>query len=235
VALVDHCTRTDGAAWPFGARPRGRRRRPEENPTSEGVQGVSPEAVGTADWVIEPLQIGAVDTPVIRYVGPPTGPATKNIQPASGGTSEEVRDSELAQLEAAANARDERALASLVERMDWPARPAEDYVRAVRLALSAGAHLVARRMAVRGHQDHPGDPVLAQMARILAPPKATRLGAPADPILGANRDWFVEHGAEYRGQWVAVKAGRLLGHAPSLAELQEIVPNWREATVTRVS
>ena len=140
----------------------------------------------------------------------------------------------MAQLEYAAEAGDERAFWVAVQAIDWSNRSPEDFMRAVRLALQAGAHLTARHIALDGAKRYPGHAELQKVARVLAPPKATRSSRPPDPTLKANRDWFVAHRAEYRGQWVAVKNGELLGAEATIQELQARVPDWRTATITQI-
>ncbi len=39
--------------------------------------------------------------------------------------------------------------------------------------------------------------------------------------LEASYRWFDEHAVEYKGQWVAVRTGILLGSAPTLHKLYE--------------
>jgi hypothetical protein len=50
---------------------------------------------------------------------------------------------------------------------------------------------------------------------------------PGRPIPGA-REWLNEHWGEYWGEWVAVRDGKLLGHASTLAELEEKVGDIRK-------
>lgn len=235
MALVDHGIRTEGAASLFGALQWGFGRAAEEAGTSKGLQGVPVDATGTVDWFVECL--GSREGEARRDVWHRghTVPVTVEIVFDSTGTSDGNGDDEMAQLDAGAEHGDRRELVLALREMDWSGRPAEDHARGIRLALAAGAHLIAREMAVEGRERYPDHPTLQRMARILAPPRASRAGRPADPTVRANRDWFEKHGAEYRGQWVAVREGRLLGHAPSFARLKEVVLNWRKATVTPVA
>jgi len=72
------------------------------------------------------------------------------------------------------------------------------------------------------------------MVRILAPDKVKSTPRPPDSSVRANRNWFANYSAEYRGQWVAIKDGHLLGAASTLQALKTKVPDWQAATVTRI-
>lgn len=122
----------------------------------------------------------------------------------------------MASLESAAVAGDERAFLTAKNAIDWEARSAADFLRAVQSALSAGAHMAARNLAAQGAQRFPDHPQLVKFARILAPPRVFR--APAQPNAGvrANRDWMMAYGTHYRGQWVALREGQLLAVGDSL-------------------
>jgi hypothetical protein len=47
--------------------------------------------------------------------------------------------------------------------------------------------------------------------------------------------WFDNHADQYRGQWVAVREGQLLGVAASLDELTPIIGEGEDATSTIVT
>lgn len=103
--------------------------------------------------------------------------------------------------------------------IDWSERPAEDYVRAVYLALNSGAHLVARNLAMQGAERYPADAELQKMAYVLAPPKVTVSKLPPKPGIRADRDWLQANWDTYKGKWVALRNGELLGVADSLDDL----------------
>jgi hypothetical protein len=127
----------------------------------------------------------------------------------------------LRHLEDAAKRGDERAFLCTLDQTDWLNKSAEDYVYAIQLALQAGAHLAARRIANDGLSQYPQNATLQKYARGLAPPVVVARNLPANPTLRANREWLKTHSEEYRGQWVAVRNGELLGAASSLKELTE--------------
>ena len=140
----------------------------------------------------------------------------------------------IAMLEITAETGDETAFVQAASEIDWSQRPATDFARAVRSALAAGAHLLARKLADYGHRLYPPYEELAKMAHILAPPRAMRANLPPDPSVRANLEWMRTHAVEYRGQWVALKDGVLLATAPTARELKDKLPTTDGLFLTRV-
>ena len=56
---------------------------------------------------------------------------------------------------------------------------------------------------------------------------------PGRPVPGAM-EWLKEHWGEYPGEWVAVRDGKLLGHAATLDELKRQIGSLRVALVTQM-
>ena len=152
------------------------------------------------------------------------------------GLSTDSIDPEMGRLESAAKNGDEPALIQAANAIDWSGRPAEDYLRAIRLALTAGAHLKARKLSAQGMQQYPQHAELQQFARILAAPKILPDHPPADPSIRLNRDWLMAHFEDFRGRWVALKAGQLLGQALTFEELIAVIgdPQGKHILITRV-
>jgi hypothetical protein len=150
-------------------------------------------------------------------------------------TSDLYPDVQMAQLETAAVSMDEQCFADICQQIDWDSRNAEEHSRVVRLALKAGAHPTARELARDGIQRYPQDAALQKMVRVLYPPAAEKIDRVSDSTIRENLDWFVHNSTSYRGKWVAVQSGRLLGSADTLEELKVIVPGWRQATLTRIT
>lgn len=140
----------------------------------------------------------------------------------------------MARLKNAAKAGDERAFLDALKLITWQNRTPTDFMRAVRLALEAGAHLAARQLATEGAERHPNDPQLQKYACLLAPPKVVPSKVRSDrEQRKANREWLKVHGGEYRGQWVAVHNGELLGASDSLEELTKRVGDTGGVLLTR--
>lgn len=135
-------------------------------------------------------------------------------------------------LEAAAAAIDEQVFLRELDKLDKAMLAAGDFVRLIKLSLEIGFDLLARRLSAEGHATFPDDELLAKYARILAPPKILGRAPAAGPELEANRGWLKTHGKEYRGQWVAVRNGELLGAATELAELVPLLHDRENVLVT---
>ena len=125
----------------------------------------------------------------------------------------------LVSLQKAARANDLRSFVVATEVVDWTACEPKDFIRAVGLALSLGGFALARDIAENGHRRYPNHPGLTRYASVLAPPRILRDDAPADPSIANNEAWLRKHAHEFRGRWVAVKDGELLGSADVLADL----------------
>jgi hypothetical protein len=171
--------------------------------------------------------------PNVQIENPPRAEVVRRVRPLPTVLVSAENDA-MARMESAAATGDERAFLAAKDALDWETRPAEDFLRAVQLALSAGAHMAARNLAAQGAARHPNDANLQKYARILAPPRVLRSDAPPHPGLRANRDWLMTCGDKYRGQWVALHQGTLLGAADSLAALKELIGDTNNILLTKV-
>ena len=159
-----------------------------------------------------------------RGTRPPVGKKTSRARPKDG----------MARLEAAAHASDEMAFLDARRAIDWSKRPAHDFTQAVRWALEAGAYRAATLLATEGAERFPRHAELAKMARILAPPRVIRSDLPPDPSVADNMNWLRAHRDEYRGQWVALRAGALLGTGDSFGELADRIADIKGVLITMV-
>ncbi len=143
----------------------------------------------------------------------------------------DAQENILSSLESAAQAQDERTYYSLLEKIDWEQRPAGDYVRAIRSALLIGAFITARSLSMEGMEQHPDDEIIKGYAAWFAPAKARiveRSKASSEQFT-ADRDWLREHSDSYRGRWVALRSGELLGVADSPKQLiEQIDEAWSQ-------
>jgi hypothetical protein len=203
--------------------------------TGGSSAGVHPSSPGTVSW-------GNYSPPFRRMGLDPafnTGVTGSAVTPSPyllEQTSATNPDDEMALLTVASEKVDELAFIQAANTIDWSRRSTEDYLRAVRLALSAGAYVMASKLSAQGAAQYPGYSELQKFARLLAPPKILPNTEPPNPTLRLNRDWLMAHGIEYRGRWVALKAGQLLGQAPTLSELIEITgdPKGKHILLTQV-
>lgn len=130
----------------------------------------------------------------------------------------------LTHLEVTANAGDESAFLVGLENIKWQGLTAPEFVKAIKLAFKAGAFTAARKIAHEGMRYHPDNAdvqkyynILNPVTRVVGMTSATRHNA------GANRAWLKENAGKYRGQWLALRDGELLGVSPSLDTLTEEV------------
>ncbi len=185
----------------------------------------------TIVWIILPvveIRGRRSPSPVVA-----TGPSEASISPAVLDATEDRGDG-MALLEIAAETGDEIAFVQAASEIDWPRRSAAEFARAVRLALAAGAHLLARTLAARGARLYTDHQELRKMARLLAPPRIVRADLPPDPSIQANRAWLQAHTNEYRGQWVALRSGQLLAVGSTAQELKAQLENIEGVLLARV-
>lgn len=149
-------------------------------------------------------------------------------------TSASAPDYLMALLAYAAEQGNEAAFAAAYRRIDWAMRPADDFLRAVRWALAAGAHGAARQLALQGAQRYADHAELQKYARVLAPPRVIRRDLPPRPDLRANRDWIMQHADEYRGKWIALRNGQLLATADSFGALADRFDSPQGILLTRI-
>jgi hypothetical protein len=138
-------------------------------------------------------------------------------------------------LEATAQATDRRVFLEQLEGVDWAAHPADDLLRAIQLALSMNLVWPARDLAEQGMRLFPDHEPLRRAMRVFEPPtvRMTR-GTPLKGVKESH-DWLRTHAHEYRGQWIAVNQGRLLGAAHTLDELRPMIDQVEQPRSTIVT
>lgn len=129
-----------------------------------------------------------------------------------------------------------RTFVNVVEMVDWSVRRPDELTAAIDLALREERPTLAKGLAQLGRELFPHHERIKLAARVLAPGSARSTSLPAVEGLSASRRWLREHADEYRGQWVVVRRGELVGVAPSLEEMGTIVDPEEGANllVTRV-
>ncbi len=121
---------------------------------------------------------------------------------------------------------------------DWAAQAPDDLLRAIQLALSLNLIWPARELAEQGMRLFPGHEPLRRAARVFEP-RTVRITRGGTPLKGikASHNWLRDHAHEYRGQWIAVNQGQLLGAARTLDELRPVIDRAddpRSTIVTKV-
>ena len=133
-------------------------------------------------------------------------------------------------LVATTQAGDVRGFLNAYYAMDWSGQSPEILVRVIRLALQVGAHVAARQLAKLGHESYPDHAILEQLYSIFFSSLPGRW-SPARPDVAANMKWMKLHANEYRGQWIALKNGSLLGAARAFSDLIAITGNVKNTGV----
>jgi hypothetical protein len=139
----------------------------------------------------------------------------------------------LAQLEEAANQRNEFAFVTALESVRLTNRTESQVASIIKLALKAGAYLAARHVAEYGVARYPHSDELQQHFLALAPPQRASRIIPHNPAFQANRQWLNDHALEYNGKWVALRAGELLGASNSFDELFNRIGRSKDTLFTR--
>ena len=207
-------------------------------PTSGSYSAISRETEATIDSKIMAGTDPAVQvTPFPRFAVGTADMFVVHSPPSvqiTTDTPSTTADYEMAQLESAAAVGDEQAFLASHMAIDWQSRSAEDLIRAVRLALAAGAFMAARNLSAEGAARYLGNAELAKYARVLAPPQVTVAHRPPDTSWRANREWLQAHRSKYRGQWVALRNGELLATAKSGRELFTEITDREGILITTV-
>jgi hypothetical protein len=116
-----------------------------------------------------------------------------------------------------------------LESIDWATRRPEELGAAIDLALREEMTALAIELAQLGKRLYPHHERIQRAARVLAPPIARPTRLPPAQGLKASRQWLREHASEYRGRWVAVRDGELLGAASSMSELDTVIDRGEDA------
>jgi hypothetical protein len=187
-----------------------------------------------SDWEIAESVTEYRGRPPLVPVPPEeTGPSTVVSIPSVFGVTA-VHTDELDALVLAAEQGSEDLFVRAATQIEWRRRSAQEFIRGVRLALAAGAHLFARQLSARGSMLYPDEPELRKMARVLAPPRVVRSDLPSEPSLAADRAWLRANHARYRGQWIALCQGNLVASADTFSDLRSRVDSTDGLLLTRV-
>jgi hypothetical protein len=154
---------------------------------------------------------------------------------SQGETSTATQEPLLLAIEAAEAGEDRHALIALAEQVDWRRHP-EELIRAIQASLFLDMVLLARELADEGRRVFPNDKRLEQWAIVLAPPKIVGTRPASGDAIGLEEShkWFQNNSAKYKGQWVAVRRGELLGVAPTLKALYDQIGHDKKTPDTIV-
>ncbi len=109
-------------------------------------------------------------------------------------------------------------------------RSAEEAIQTIRDALATGHPALARQLAMDGAQTYPDHTELQKFDHILAPPTVGEPTPTTEEVRSARKAhhaWIKAHWPEYRGHWIALRAGQLLHASPSIDDLIKTVGQVR--------
>ncbi|NTW04154.1 MAG: hypothetical protein HGA19_23265 [Oscillochloris sp.] len=132
-------------------------------------------------------------------------------------------------------AQDREGFAAAISRILWKHQPVDAITGAIDLALSLDLPKQAAAVARAGLTRFPDDPRFRQAARVLEPPVVRSTPAPHAGGLSASQGWLRDHAAPYRGQWVVVREGQLLGAAPDLGSLRTLIERENDPATTIIT
>ena len=145
-----------------------------------------------------------------------------------------LRKSALVELEKASENADHRTFALLTRTIDWSTHGAAELTRALDLALALDMVPLSRDLALRGSRLFPEDQRVQQAMAVLAPPVVVGTYPAQETNLETSQQWLEEHASQYKGQWIAVQNGMLLGSAPTLQALHRQIGPARQTSQTMV-
>jgi hypothetical protein len=137
--------------------------------------------------------------------------------------STDKQESLLTAIEEAAAREDRHAIITLVKQVDWRNHHPDELIRVIQSCTFLDMVLLARELADEGRRVFPSDKKIEQWAIVLAPAKVigTRPASGNTIGLEASHRWFQNNSSKYKGQWIAVRHGELLGVAPTLKGLYD--------------
>jgi hypothetical protein len=151
-------------------------------------------------------------------------------------TATDTHEPLLLAIEEAETREDRHALIILAKQVDWRRRRPKELIRAIQASLFLDMVLLARELADKGRRVFPNDKRMEQWAIVLAPPKIVGTRPASGDAIGLEEShkWFQNNSAKYKGQWIAVRRGELLGVAPTLKALYDQIGHDKKTPDTIV-
>lgn len=142
-------------------------------------------------------------------------------------------EADIRELEHAASLDDTQTFVGLVKEIKWELKTLDEFQRVIQLALNLSAPTAAEFVYDIAMRSHPESEGLEVFARLFTPQKRATKTSEANPTLQANRHWLKANREKYRGQWVALRDGHLLGIASSLEDLTRTLSDTSNTLLTR--
>ena len=110
----------------------------------------------------------------------------------------------------------------------------EEFIQAMRAALSAGDLKQAQALSLAAVDRYPNRDDIQECARILQPTQITAVKRPVDRSWQKSREWVRQQrrNRNYVNQWVAVRDGNLLATGCSVDDVIEQIDNTENVFLT---
>ncbi len=140
-------------------------------------------------------------------------------------------------LEDCVQMQDQDRFVDLVRNTDWSLHAPEEIFRAIDMTLmDMQLKRLAMELAQQAGRLFPENKRAQYVAHVLSPPVARVVkDAPKPRGMRETMAWFDKHAKEYRGLWVAVREGSLLGASKDLKELKPLIGDGEDAVSTLVT
>ena len=198
---------------------------------SIGVDIVTPcsgtNASGTTKSVVNPKRLSSWLDDEWYKIGVNIAWGAYRIKEPTSANGSNLTDKKIALLEAIAVVGNIDQFARIYREINLNDRTENDIVCIVQLALNIGAPSLAKEACERGLTRFPNNKELSEMYSIFAPPQVTVSQRQPLPGIRLNTEWLTAHGDEYRGKWVALRAGTLVAAADSVNDLLKITGDVR--------
>lgn len=102
---------------------------------------------------------------------------------------------------------------------DWSTHSPDELQQAISGALTLNMVKLARFLAAEGVRLYPNHAHFEQVARVIAPPVARVVPRRRNSTLRKSSDWLQKNSSPYRGKWVAVRDGKLLGASQNIEDI----------------
>lgn len=108
-----------------------------------------------------------------------------------------------------------------VDTIDWSSKSASFFKEGIKHVLSADAVQLARELSQLAVQIHPHDEDIIHLNKVISPPQIVRGRKTTESDITPTMEWLKNNAQDYRGNWIAVQSGKLIGMAKSHQALLE--------------
>lgn len=146
---------------------------------------------------------------------------TTNITHQQNGT-----DTLMESLAEAAKVYDNDTFIELIRDVDWSQRTIEELYQTSKLALKMGMSLLTKKLVKKGMELAPDHAEFQRLHNLFFPKNPSRR-VKGTPIKGFKEsvEWLEKNAHMYRGKWIGVNQGKLVGVTDTYEELCAIIDN----------